>query len=206
MDSQTDAELIRGLLAREESAYRQAVRAYHAGMIRFARSMVGDADAEEVVQETWVAVLKGLSEFAGRSSLKTWIYGILGNQAKTRLRRESRTPAVANSTPADGGGQFVPAERFDDSGHWTDPPVPWHEDSPEALLSSEDLRRCLERMLARMSPAQRQVLTLRDAEGMGMDEICNILGISGTNGRVLLHRARNLLRGGVERHERGQPC
>lgn len=204
MNNVDEQELIRGLLARDEQAYAAAVRSYHGGMLRFARAIVGDAIAEEVVQEAWIAILKGLSDFEGRSSLKTWIYSVLGNIARSRRRREARTVSMGDGWSEDNTSPL--ASRFDEGGHWSDPPVPWHEESPEALLSSEELRRCLEKLLAALPEAQRSVLTLRDAEGLEMDRICNILGISETNARVLLHRARTRLRAGVERHVRGEEC
>ena len=196
--------LIEGLLARDKKAYEQAVRLYHSGLLRAARALVGEAIADEVVQETWVAVLTGLSAFEGRSSLKTWMYSVLNNIGRTRLRRESRNVSLGNAW--DEPDPSLPPSRFLADGHWAVPPTPWHEDTPDAVLSGEELRRCLEKILSLLPAAQHSILTMRDGEGLEMDEICNILTISSTNGRVLLHRARNALRAAVERHARGEEC
>ena len=196
--------LIQGLLARDKKAYEQAVRLYHSGLLRAARALVGEAIADEVVQETWVAVLTGLSSFEGRSTLKTWMYSVLNNIARSRLRRESRSVNLGDAW--NEPDPTLPPSRFAPDGHWAVPPTPWHEDTPDAVLSGEELRRCLEKILSMLPAAQQSIVAMRDGEGLEMDEICNILTITATNGRVLLHRARNALRAAVERHARGEEC
>lgn len=199
-----DAELVHRLLAGDDDAVTVVVATYQGKMLRFAKAMVGEAIADEVVQETWLAVLKGLPEFEGRASLKTWIFSILSNIAKSRLRYESRRSSVNLDWEADPS---APEQgRFDAKGRWQSPPLPWHEETPEALLNAEQLRRCLEDAIAALPPAQQAVLTLHDVEGLPMDEICNILEISATNGRVLLHRARAQLRVAVEDFEKEERC
>ena len=199
-----DADLVRRLIAREESAFNEAVRAFHAKMLRLARTLVGEAIADEVVQEAWIAVLKALPGFQGRSRLGTWILGIVGNVARTRLRKEARTVRLQPSLD----GELAPwgEERFDATGHWSPAPLPWHNETPEALLATEELHKHLDTALAALPALQRAVLTLRDMDGLEMDEICNILQISSTNGRVLLHRARNRLRAAIEDFEREYAC
>lgn len=199
-----DVELVRRLLAREDDAFAVAVAAYQGKMLRLAKAMVGEAFADEVVQETWLAVLKGLPGFEGRASLKTWILSILSNIAKSRLRHEAR--AISVNPRWEENPPFQEEERFDAQGHWQSPPLPWHEETPEALLNAEQLRLCLEAALAALPPAQQAVLTLHDVEGLPMEEICNILAISATNGRVLLHRARTRLRAAVEEFEKEERC
>lgn len=202
--SANDADLVRRLLAREESAFNEAVHAFHAKMLRLARTLVGESIADEVVQEAWIAVLKALPSFQARSRLSTWILGIVGNIARTRLRKESRTVRFDSKLEA----ELAPwgEERFDATGHWNPAPLPWHEETPEALLATEQLRGRLEAAIAALPTLQQAVLTLRDMDGLEMDEICNILQISGTNGRVLLHRARNRLRAAIEDFERERAC
>jgi RNA polymerase sigma-70 factor, ECF subfamily len=181
-----EAELVRQLLSHDEHAFSLVVRAYQGKMLRLARALVGEALAEEVVQETWLAVLKALPDFEGRARLKTWILHILCNIAKSQLRREARSARTTQWWDDGPPGEA----RFDANDQWRSPPCPWQEETPEALLKAEELRQCIESAIAALPPAQQAVLTLRDLEGLAMDEICNILEISPTNGRVLLHRAR----------------
>ena len=199
-----DAELVRRLIAREERAFNEAVRAFHGKMLRLARTLVGEAIADEVVQEAWVAVLKALPGFEGRSRLSTWILGIVGNMARTRLRKEARNVRLEPNLES----ELAPwgEDRFDATGHWRPVPLPWHDETPEALLATEQLRNHLYAAIAALPRLQRAVLTLRDMDGLEMDEICNILQISSTNGRVLLHRARNRLRAAIEEFERERTC
>ncbi len=199
-----DAVLLEQLLAGDEQAFTQLVRVYHGKLRYLARSIVGEAYADEVVQETWLAVLKALSGFEARSSLKTWIFRILSNTANSRLRGEIRSTPAGDLINEDK--HALPATRFDTSGHWKTPPLPWHAETPEALLASDQLRQCLEKTLAVLPVSQKTVIVLRDIEGMPMAEVCNILGVHETNARVLLHRARTRLRAVIEAYERGQGC
>lgn len=199
-----DMVLVEQLLARDEQAFVQLVRAYHGRMRYLARVVVGEAYADEVVQETWLAVLGALSGFEARSSLKTWIFRILSNTARSRVRREGRS--IATGDLVNEEDPALPATRFDPSGQWKTPPLPWHAETPEALLASDQLRQCLEKALALLPTSQRVVIVLRDIEGIAMAEICNILGVQETNARVLLHRARTRLRAVIEAYERGQGC
>jgi RNA polymerase sigma-70 factor, ECF subfamily len=199
-----DDELVKRLLARDDKAFAWVVRTYQGKMLRLARTLVGEAAAEEVVQETWLAVLKGLPNFEGRARLETWILRILSNIAKTRLRREAghkHRHITWEENPLS-----PEKERFDSRGRWLSPPLPWSEETPEALLASEELQQCLAKAIEALPPAQRAVLTLRDAEGLAMEEICNILEISAINSRVLLHRARAQLRTAVENYQKGKRC
>ncbi|QBQ54327.1 RNA polymerase sigma factor [Nitrosococcus wardiae] len=196
--------LIKRLRARDEEAFVWVVRTYQGKMLSLARAIVGEPFAEEIVQDTWLAVIRGLPHFEGRARLETWILRILSNTAKTRLQRERRrrhTHLVWEDNPP-----FSEGHRFHARGHWLSPPWPWHEETPEALLASEELQRCLTKAVAALPPAQRAVLILRDREGMAMEDICNILEISATNGRVLLYRARAQLRAAIENYERGKGC
>jgi RNA polymerase sigma-70 factor (ECF subfamily) len=161
-------------------------------MLHVARSFVSSgAVAEEVVQETWLGVLRGLDGFAGRSTFRTWLLRILVNRARSAGVAESRTVAIGDAAPA------VDAARFDVTGQWMAPPLQWAEDIDDRLLA-ESLSEQLEAALARMPARQREVVTLRDVDGLTSAEVCTALDISESNQRVLLHRGRNRLREQLE--------
>ncbi|MFT3929394.1 MAG: sigma-70 family RNA polymerase sigma factor [Spongiibacteraceae bacterium] len=204
----TEAELLTRLRAGEKQAFVELVRAYHTPMKYFAAAIIGEAQAEETVQEAWLAVIRNLDSFQSRSSLKTWLFAIVGNEAKTRLRktrREVSLDAIVLENIGDAGKAFA-ADRFLADGHWSHAPNAWHDDSPEALLTQDDFRRCLEKTLAAMPAAQRTALMLRDQDGLELDDICNVLGVSASNVRVLVHRARLRVYGMVEHFEETGTC
>jgi RNA polymerase sigma-70 factor (ECF subfamily) len=203
-----EVRLLDALRAGDEDAFRALVAEYHSSLVRVARIYVSTlAAAEEVAQETWVGVLNGLSRFEGRSSLRTWIFRILTNIAKTRAVRDGRTlPFSALQDPAGVPEAAVDADRFLDPehprwpGHWALRPEPWPE---EALLAAETRGRLAEAIEA-LPAAQRAVISLRDIEGWSSDEVRNALDLSETNQRVLLHRARAKVRAALESYV-GQP-
>ncbi len=204
----TDADLLRRLRAGEKRAFIELVQTYHVPMRYFAAAIIGEAQAEEAVQEAWLAVMRNLATFEGRSSLKTWLYAIVGNEAKSRLRktrREISLDALAGDNASAADNLFA-ADRFLADGHWAKPPTAWHDDSPEALISREDFQRCLEKVLSTLPAAQRSALLLRDQDGLELDEICNVLGVSASNVRVLVHRARVRVYGMVEHFEETGTC
>ena len=190
------------LRRRDEGAFAALVRMYNASLVRVARIYVSTmAAAEEVAQETWLAVLNGIDRFEGRSSLRTWIFRILTNIAKTRAQRDGRTlPFSALQDPGGVPEAAVDADRFLDPehprwpGHWASRPVGWPE---ERLLAGETME-VLERAVEALPASQRAVLTLRDIEGWSSEEVRNALEISETNQRVLLHRARSKVRRALE--------
>ncbi len=198
----SDEEIIPRLLNNDESAFKQVVGAYHGMMIYIARSIVGDSIADEVAQEAWVAVIKALPKFERRSSLKTWIMRIVSNTAKSRLRHESRTVNIEDSV--NDSGDMISPNHFNARGHWTSPPSVWHADTPDSLLSSRELRECIDSALKELPPLQRSVISLRDIQGLDMETICKILDVSESNGRVLLHRARSSIREAIDEHQRTQ--
>jgi RNA polymerase sigma-70 factor, ECF subfamily len=164
------------------------------------------AVAEEVVQETWLGVLKGLDSFEGRCSLKTWIFQILMNRARTRGQRESRMiPFSAMFDPqSDPGEPAVDPSQFNDNdpewpGGWVTQPRNWGA-TPEQSLLSQELKAHTEAAIESLPPSQREVITLRDVQGWTAEEACNVLGISETNQRVLLHRARSKVRQALDRY------
>ena len=197
-----DMALVGRLLSRDESAFRWLIEQYHGRLLRLALAFVADRSvAEEVVQETWVAVLNGLPRFEGRSSLKTWIFRILTNRAKTRGTREARSVSFSSLMDgAEGEEAAVEPARFTADGMWADPPRPWKKETPEDLLLRGETLAVVQRALAGLPAGQRAVVTLRDIEGLSSEEACNALEISETNQRVLLHRGRAKLRRALEQY------
>jgi len=184
----SDAELLGRLRSGDERAFVSLVERYHDSMLRVATSFVPSrAVAEEVVQDTWLAALRGLSGFEGRSSLRTWLFRILVNRARTTGVREHRSVPVADAGPA------VDASRFGLDGAWIAPPEQWIEEA-ESRLAAGKLAALLHASLDDLPARQREVVTLRDVEGMSSAEACEVLGISEANQRVLLHRGRSKLR------------
>ena len=202
--SPEDALLVEGLRAGDEAAFAAVMRMYGMGMLRVAEMYVSSrAVAEDVVQEAWVGVLRGIGRFEGRSSLKTWLYRIVANTAKTRGVRESRS--VPFSSLGDGGDEgTVDADRFIGSGerfpgHWAVPPQAW---APEGRLLADETLEVVERAIEKLPPAQRAVITMRDVQGFTSEEVCNALDLTETNQRVLLHRARAKVRSALEEYMR----
>ncbi len=192
-----DARLVERLRARDEAAFAELVRRHNASLLRVARLFVPTAAiAEDVVQDAWLGVLRGIDRFEGRSSLKTWIFRILTNTAKTRGQREGRSIPFS---ALEDEGTFEPTverERFAGAGHWATPPRAW----PEERLLSNETREVIESAIERLPPSQRAVITLRDVEGWSADDVRNALELSETNQRVLLHRARAKVRRALEHY------
>src|SRR5271170_4850150 len=187
-----DSELVARLRAGDEQAFVALVARHHSSMLRLARAFVSSsAVAEEVVQDTWLGVVRGIDGFAGRSSFKTWLLQILVNRARSTGVREHRSVAIGDAAPA------VDRSRFDASGAWMSPPQHWIEDSEDRLLA-ESLAQRIRATLEELPPRQREVLTLRDVDGLTGKEVCEVLEISEANQRVLLHRGRSHLRQALE--------
>ncbi len=184
-----DRRLVAALRAGDEEAFRELIDRYQAPFVRTARTYVRDqAVAEEVAQETWLAVLNGLDRFEGRSSLKTWLYRILTNRAITRAKRERRSVPFSAA---------VDPDRFGADGGWIDGPMPWSDLPQDVLLAAETRAKILE-AIEQLPPAQARVITLRDIEGFTADEVRDLLYLSDVNQRVLLHRARSRVRAILE--------
>jgi RNA polymerase sigma-70 factor (ECF subfamily) len=206
---QTDElEFLAALRRREEAAFSQLVTAHHSSLLRVARLYVSSpAACEEVVQDTWLGVLKGLDRFEGRCSLKTWIFQILVNRAKTRGERDGRMiPFSAMFDPAsDRGEPAVDPGQFNENdpewpGGWVTQPRSWGNSTPEQCLLSAEFRGVVQAAIDSLQPSQKEVITLRDVQGWTSEEVCNILGVSETNQRVLLHRARSKVRQVLDRY------
>lgn len=193
-----DADLLARLRAGDEAAYREIVRRHHAGLVRVAAAHVRSAAlAEEIAQDTWLAVLNGLARFEGRSSFRTWLFTIAANLAKTRGAREARSvPFSALAREESESERPVEDGRFKADGHWSEPPAEWRD--PEHRLGASETLAQIERAIAELPEAQRTVITLRDVRGLDSDEVCTLLGISDGNQRVLLHRARAKVRRALE--------
>jgi RNA polymerase sigma factor (sigma-70 family) len=196
-----DDVMVAALRAGDEAMFATLLDTWSRGMLRVARMYVSTSDsAEEVVQDTWLAVIGAIDAFEGRSSVKTWVYRILVNTAKRRGERESRTvPWSSAFTP--GEGPVVDASRFRDGdgplpGVWKEYPSAWP--APEGEILASEVRGQISEALAALPFRQRSVITLRDVEGCTAEEVCEILEISAANQRVLLHRARASVRGRLE--------
>jgi RNA polymerase sigma-70 factor (ECF subfamily) len=197
-----DARLVKALRARDERAFEELMRMYNASLLRVALIYVASrAVAEEVVQETWIGVFNGIDRFETRSSLKTWIFRILTNIAKTRGQREGRTVPFSTLERPDAvpeaavvSDRFLPPDHERWPGHWSSKPEPW----PEERLLAAETRELVDRAIEQLPPAQRAVISLRDVEGWSSEETRNALGVSETNQRVLLHRARSKVRQALE--------
>ena len=189
-------EFLARLRRGEEQAYRCLIRRLHFSLIGVATAIIGSrAQAEEVVQDAWLAVFAGIGRFEGRSSLVTWVFSIVLNRARTRASREGRLvglPALLAGT--EPGGRAVDASEFKPDGHWLEVPSLWDELNPERIVAGRQLWDHVTEAIERLPAGQRAIIILRDLEGRDAEEACALLGISAENQRVLLHRARGRIR------------
>jgi RNA polymerase sigma-70 factor, ECF subfamily len=205
-----EAGTVAALRRGDEAAFVALVERYNGALTRLAMNYVASRTvAEEVVQETWLGVLQGIDRFEERSSFKTWLFRILVNRAKRRGEREHRTVPFSTfgqmdtgqDEPAVASEQFLPPGH-QQAGHWAVFPQPW-ETLPEERMLSGEMRQYIETAIAALPAAQRQVITLRDVEGWQADDVCNVLQLTETNQRVLLHRARSKVRRALEQYLTG---
>lgn len=204
--SSEDRLSVLGLRNRDEASFLELVQRYHGSLVRIAQSFVNSrAIAEEVAQETWLGVLQGIDRFEGRCSLKTWIFQILINRAKTRGVREARSVSFsalgrAKSDVSDFAVDpscFLVSDDLKQPDGWASQPQQWNM-TPEQLLLSHECRSYIEHAITNLPDLQKQVITLRDVQGWNNAEISALLGISESNCRVLLHRARSRVRQALE--------
>jgi len=202
-----DVELVEALRRGDEAAFARLTDELNGPLTRLALVHVPSrAVAEEVVQDTWVGVIRGIDRFEGRSALRTWIFQILLNNARTRGQREKRTlpfSSLRRRNPEGRDEPAVDADRFQGRrgeypGHWARPPVEW--DSPEERLAGDAARGVMLTAISKLPERQREVLALRDIQGYTAEDACNALQLTETNQRVLLHRARSKVRAALERH------
>jgi RNA polymerase sigma-70 factor, ECF subfamily len=201
-----ERRLIDAIRRGDEDAFVDLVQRYNPSLLRLARVFVPTrAVAEDVVQETWLAVIQGIDRFEGRSSLKTWLFRILTNRAKTRGEREGRVVPFSSAwrDELDPDEPAVDPRRFhldgQNAGAWTSLPAPVPA-RPDEQLMTRELGKIVEGAVRKLPPSQREVITLRDVEGLPADEVCTLLEITESNQRVLLHRARSKVRAAVERY------
>jgi RNA polymerase sigma-70 factor (ECF subfamily) len=200
--SRPDSPLVERLRAGDESAFCEIVRHHHEAMVRFAQTFVPSrAIAEEVAQEAWLGVIKGIDRFEGRSALRTWIFRIVANIARTRGERERRTAYTVSLSAelADWAPSVAPGRFTGRPGHgvWADPPARWSDMPDEQLLTKSTLER-VSAVASGLSENQRRVFVLRDIEGWSSTEVCDLLDLTEVNQRVLLHRARSQIRATLE--------
>ena len=202
-----DMELVNALRDGNEDAFVILIERYHAPMLRLASMYISKGMAEEVVQDAWLGVLKGIRGFEARSSLRTWIFRILMNRTKTRMQREGRSipfsalwnPTVEPAEPSVDPDRFLDVSHPQWPNHWRTPPQSWGE-SPDDRLLAKETRAYIQAAIETLPPSQREVITLRDIKGCTPDEVCDILSLSGANQRVLLHRARSKVRRALEQY------
>jgi RNA polymerase sigma-70 factor (ECF subfamily) len=202
MDTLPDEDaIVRALRERDERVFGLLIERWSGIMLRLALSHLDNRGvAEEVVQDAWLTVLRSLDRFERRSSLRTWVLGIVVNLARARARAERRSAMLMADTrgPAVDPTRFLPAAHPRWPDHWAIEPLPWR--TPETELLAAEIRQTLIEAIDALPPSQREVLVLRDVEGLAAADVCNVLGLSDTNQRVLLHRARSRVRAALERY------
>lgn len=188
------------LRAGDQGAYRRLIRRFHGSLVGVASGIIGSrAQAEEVVQDAWLAVFSGIGRFEGRSSLASWLFTIVLNRARTRIGREGRMvglPAILDGSQ--GEERAVPTSQFQPDGHWVDAPRLWEELDPERVVGGRQLWDHVQAVIETMPAGQKAVIILRDMEGRDAEEACELLQITPENQRVLLHRARARVRRAIE--------
>ncbi len=199
-----DTKIVAALRAGDQEVFRDVVAQLNPGLLRLARTYVSAELAEEVVQETWVAVVRSIDRFEERSSLMTWVYRILLNKVRTLAKRESKiVPFAAMGHTSDGNHPAVDPDRLihaeSGPGHWGQTAARW-ENLPADRLLSDEIFGMVIAAIERLPPAQREVIELRDIQGRPAEEVCNTLGVSSVNQRVLLHRARVAVRATLEEY------
>jgi RNA polymerase sigma-70 factor (ECF subfamily) len=197
----TEEALLSKLRSGDHAAFAVLVDRYHSRLVALASTFTSSpAVAEDIAQETWLAVIRGLRGFEGRSTLGTWIFGILVRRARTIGAREARHQPPSSGRNGDGGVEWSPG--LGRVGLWEGTPLPWDLEDPAAIHQSHEALEVVRTALEGLPVAQRQVVLLRDVEGLAAEDVCNILELSGTNQRVLLHRGRARIRRALDRYIR----
>ena len=198
-------ELIVQLIAGDDRAFRYLISLHHSLMLSIARAIAGNTFADDIVQEAWVSVYKNIASFERRSSLKTWLLTIVSNQAKARLRKESRQVSL-DQLDGETPGSYLDSTQFQMNGHWQHPTPHWNIESPDALLEEQQLQACISKAIDQLPPAQKTAFILRDLEQLSFEDICSILTVSAANVRVLVHRARLTLMQIIDRYQETGSC
>jgi RNA polymerase sigma-70 factor (ECF subfamily) len=194
--------LVARLKTGDQEAFREAVVRFSPQMLAIARSIVGPAQAEDIVQDSWLTFLSRIKRFEERAALATWLVRIVSNRAISHLRSRAREVSSTRSNE-EGDPESV---WFDESGRWATPPAVWSAGSPEELLSADELQDCIDKHLESMPDQQRLVLVMRDMQQLSFEDICNELGVSASNVRVLLHRGRLRLMNMVDGFQKTGTC
>lgn len=197
--------LIAELIAGNDRAFCEIISRFQPTMLTIARAICGDTFADDIVQDAWVAIYKNIRAFEGRSSLKTWVITIVSNEAKARLRRESRKLSL-EELDGEVPGSYLDGNRFKSDGHWQSAIPIWSCESPDELLEEKQLHHCINKTLELLPSAQKAAFVLRDIEQHSFDEICEILQVSAANVRVLVHRARLTLMQVIDRYQETGSC
>ncbi len=197
--------LISALIAGDDRAFCEIISRFQHTMLSIARAICGDTFADDVVQDAWVAIHKNIGKFEQRSSLKTWVISIVSNEAKARLRRESRKLSL-EELDGDVPGSYLDGNHFKSDGHWQSSTPMWQCESPEELLEEKQLYLCINKTLELLPSAQKAAFILRDIEQQSFEEICEILQVSTANVRVLVHRARLTLMQVIDRYQETGTC
>lgn len=205
IDYKHEDELIAALIAGDDRAFCEIISRYQHTMLAIARAICGDAFADDIVQDAWVAIHKNIGRFEKRSSLKTWVITIVSNEAKARLRRESRKVSL-EELDGEVSGSYLDRSNFKNDGHWKFTTTVWGCESPEELLEEKQLQCCINKTLELLPPAQKAAFMLRDIEQQSFEEICEILQVSAANVRVLVHRARLTLMQVIDRYQETGTC
>jgi len=198
---QSEKVFIDKLIAGDEIVFKKLFEQYYSIMYSIARAIVGESIADEVIQEAWMSALKALPKFEGRSSFKVWLMRITSNEAKTRLRKESRMVSLESMQE-----DWATDPRFDESSHWVKPSSQWDGETPEDLLLVKELQDCINKNMDKLPENQRIALYMRGTGGLSMDELCNLLEVSPSNIRVLLHRARDKVLQVIENFQQTGEC
>lgn len=194
------------LIQQDQPAFNTLVQKAHFRLLGFAGSLVGRELAEDVMQDAWVAIWRGLPGFEGRASLSTWLYTVVRNECSARLKKEGRMPLVRMSSESPAQLEDWMENRFAADGHWKEPQAGWTLNTPEALLQEDQLKDCLDKNIRQLQESQQSVFRLRELEQLPLDEICNILDLSHSNVRVLLHRARLRLLQVIDHYQQTGEC
>ncbi|MEX0828078.1 MAG: sigma-70 family RNA polymerase sigma factor [Haliea sp.] len=187
----------------KNAAFADLIRLHHGALLASIRSLVDASHVDEIAQRAWIKAFNAIEKFEGRSSIKTWLIRIAINEARMHYRENSRNVSLDQMETE---GEEPMAWRFKAGGHWSKPPAEWLESAPDELLMRQELLDCIEKTLAGMPVNQRSLLQLRDIEQLSFDDICNELGISASNARVLLHRARTYLYQFLDNYEETGEC
>lgn len=198
-----EATLLARLRSGDEAAFAELVDDLHGGLVAFARTFTSSsALAEDIVQETWLAVIRGLRTFEERASIRTWIYSILVRRARTMAARDARQNGQGSNGPhPQPEVEWEPGQGR--RGLWDKTPIPWAFEDPAAIYQGREALEVLQSTLDALPETQRQVVLLRDVEGLPATDVCNILALSETNQRVILHRGRSRLRRALDRYVQG---